>query len=136
MTIFRGFRRLFVAIEELGRALERLARIQEDAGPALDRVDALEISRHKFEAEIEGMLLRAEGKLKAASNAEARERQLKRSYEKHLLDPLDPDSQEGTEETALLPIHAAPGEAQGMSPLRLDLGPNNKAHAVRAKWGR
>lgn len=145
MTIFRGFRRLLEALEAIAEQLatltasqDELARLQREMGPGLDRVEKLEISRHQFEAEIEGMLLRAEGKLKAASNAEARERQLKKSYEKHILDPLDPDSQESTEEgqPAFLARDAARSEAERLHPVHLDLAPNNKADAVRAKWSR
>ena len=136
MTIFRGFRRLIAAIEFLGQGLEALIEIQRSLGPALGRLDALELSRHRFEAEMEGMLLKADGKLKAASNAEARERQLKKSYEKHFLDPLDPDGQEGGEARAeLLSEHVASSQAQGVPPLRLDVAPNNKALAVRTKFG-
>ena len=138
-----GFRGLLAAFDAIASQLAaltasqvELAKIQQAMGPALDRLNALELSRHRFEAEMEGILLKADGKLKAASNAEARERQLKKSYERNLLDPLDTDGQEGTEERAeFLPVHAAPGEAQGMPPLHLDVAPNGKALAVRAKFG-
>lgn len=136
MLIFRGFRRLVEAIEALVNCLRDLASIQREAGPALERLDTLELSRHRFEAQVEGILLKAEGKLKAASNAEARERQLKRSYESHLLDPIVSDSQEGTEEGRVLPVDVAGSQEEGMQPLRVGLAPNSKAHAVRAKWYR
>ena len=135
MTIFRAFRRLFAAIERLAYQIERVAQALEDAGPALRRLDELELSRHKFEAMMEGLYLKAEGKLKAASNAEARERQLKKSYEKHVIDALDLDSDARPEDETVLPVHAAPGEEKGVHALRLDVAPSGKAFAVRAKFG-
>lgn len=137
LGILSDFRRLPAAIHQLVAVLRDLATLQRDAGPAVDRIAALELSRHQFQAEIEGMLLRAEGKLKAASNAEARERQLKRSYEKQL-DPFDPDSAAGQERRDdVVPTGdaAAIDEAQ-VQPVRVALAPNNKAAAVSAKWGR
>jgi len=134
LTIFSGLRRLVGALEELGRALERLARAQEEVGPALERLDALELSRHKFEAMMEGLYLKAEGKLKAASNAEARERQLKRSYESQL-DTLDPDSEIGPESTPVRAVDVAAGETEGVRPMRLDVATSNKAQRLRAKFG-
>jgi len=148
LTIFRGFRQLLDGLNAIASQLaalttsqRELIEIQREIGPALDRVDALELSRHQFQAEIEGILLRAEGKLKAASNAEARERQLKKSYEKQLLDPFDGDGEQGeqgarTQEEALRHLDAAASETGEVHPVHLDLAPNNKADALRAKWGR
>jgi len=136
LVIFRRFRDLVAALEALVNCLKDLVVIQRELGPALDRVEALELSRHHFEAEIEGKLLQADGKLKAAKNAEARERQLKRSYESHLLDPVDSDRQEVTEEGGVLPLHASPGEAEGVPAMHMGLASNDKAYALRAKWGR
>lgn len=80
--------------------------------------------------------MKAEGKLRAANNAEARERANKRSYE-HLLDPLD--------EIGLAPEAAGrhpdsgndapPSEAERVSALRLDVAPSLKTLAQRAKFG-
>lgn len=135
MTIFRDFRALVAALQDLVAVLEHGVEAQRELGPALDRLDALELSRHHFEAEIEGRLLQADGKLKAAKNAEARERQLKRSYENHLLDPINADGEEGTEPPAVLPVDAQAGEAERLHSLRLDVAPTGKALAVRAKFG-
>ena len=134
MTFFRGFRRLFEAIEELGRAVERLAQIQEELGPALERLNTLERTRHQFEAECEGMLLKADGKLKAASSAEQRERQLSKANQRLSVE-FDPASEEGTERATVLPNDAPGGEAAGVPAVRVALAPNDKTHAVRAKWG-
>jgi len=134
-SVLRDFRALVGAISQLSSVLRNLVDVQGDAGPAVDRLNALELSRHQFEAECEGILLKAEGKLKAAANAEARERQLKKSYERQL-DPLNPDGDEGPERAPVLPDYATAGEAQGMQPMRVGLETNTKAHAVRAKWSR
>lgn len=141
MVIFQGFRRFLEAITALTSALGALAEIQRELGPAqwfgktaLDRLEVLERTRHQFEAECEGMLLKADGKLKAAASAEARERQLKKSTER-LADPFPEEGEGGPDQAPVLPNHAAAGEAPGLPPLRLALATNSKAHAVRAKFG-
>jgi len=141
--VLRPVRRLVAAMQGLKDAvmsltltLTELRLAQEATGPATARLDALELSRHKWEAMCEGLLQKAEGKLGAARNAEARERANKRSYE-HLLDPLAEDG-EPTEAEAGHPDssdHATPGETEGVPPLRLDVAPTDKALAVRAKFG-
>lgn len=133
-SILREFRSLVEAVDSLVAVLRIIEATQRDAGPALDRLNAMELSRHQFEAECEGILLKADGKLKAAANAEARERQLKKSYERQF-DPLNPESEEGPNHgTIVLDTDAPRGEAQGMQPVRLGVETNTKAHAVRAKW--
>lgn len=134
MTIFRDFRALVDAVQNLVAVLREHIEIHREAGPALKRLDSLELSRFQFEAEVQGILLKADGKLKAASNAEARERQLKKSYERDL-DPFDPDGQEGSKEDSVLPVDAPAGEAEGVRPVRMGVAPNSKARAVKAKWG-
>ena len=135
MAVFRWFRGLVEALHALTDVLRILARNQEELGPALERLNTLERTRHQFEAECEGMLLKADGKLKAASSAEQRERQLKKANER-LPDPFDPESVEGADPRALVPTDdAPPGEAQGVPPMRLALATNDKTHAVKAKWG-
>lgn len=133
--ILRSFRALIAAVEQLVLVIEKVAEAQERAGPAAERLDALELSRHHFEAEIAGILLKAEGKLKAANNAEARERQLKRSYER-LADDGALDGEPGPEagQEIIGPLDAPAGEGEGVPPVRLDMAPNNKAYALRAKW--
>jgi len=134
VLIFQGFRRLVEAIQALASALDSLARIQRELGPALDRLEGLERSRIHFEAECEGMLLKADGKLKAAASAEQRERQLKKANDR-LADPFREDGEEGTEPAPIQPDYVTAGEAPRVPPLHLDVATNNKAHAVRAKFG-
>jgi len=141
--VFRPIRRLVAALQgvrdglrQLSAAVYGLQAAQEAQGPAIARLEALELARHQFEAMCEGLLQKAEGKLRAATNAEARERANKKSYE-HLLDPLAEVGVE-PETTAGDPSgndYAAPSEEERVHALRLDVAPNNKAFAQRAKFG-
>jgi len=131
MSIFPGFRRLVAALQALTDVLAGLARIQQELGPALDRLNALELSRHHFEAECEGMLLRADGRLKAANSSEQRERQLKKANARHV-DPFASDGEEVAE--PVLANDAPAGEAQRLPPVHLGVE-NGKSRALRAKWG-
>jgi len=133
-VIFQGFRRFLEAIKALTSALEGLAAIQRELGPALDRLEILERNRHQFEAECEGMLLKADGKLKAAASAEARERQLKKANER-LADPFAEPGAEGAEPAAVLPNNAPASKATRLPAVHLALATNSKTHAVRAKFG-
>ncbi len=110
-----------------------LAEVQRQAGPATSRLEALEMQRAQFEAEVQGLLLKADGKLKAANNSEARERQLKKSYERDI-DFGDPDRETGPEEDTVRSIDAPSGEAERVRPLRMVVAADNKAIAVAAKW--
>ena len=136
MQIFREFRRLVGALEGLSGVLAEAAEREKSLGPALDRLTALETSRHQFNAEIEGLLLRAEGKLKAAANAEARERTQRKAYDKDF-DPFPKDRDAGPTEAqeGVQQLDAAISEGERLQALRLDVAPNNKALAQRAKWG-
>lgn len=120
----------------LAAVLQDLRDIQRDHGPAVDRVAALELSRHQFEAECEGKLLKADGKLRAANNAEARERQLKKSYERDS-DPFGDPGEEVAEAGRTLQLHdAAERQDERVSPVRVGLAPDRKAAALTAKWSR
>lgn len=116
-------------------ALRELARVQREAGPALERLEALELSRHQFEAEVQGALLEAKGKLRAANNSEARERQLKKSYEKDP-DLFDDPGDAGSGQSPILPDDAPPSETEGLSALRLAVASSPKEAALNYKWGR
>lgn len=134
--VLQDFRRLVDAVVSLVKVLDALLDVHRDAGPAVDRLDALELSRHQFEAEMDGLVLKAEGKFKAANNAEARQRQLLKSYEK-LADPLGLDVDEvEAAGSAVLPVHVAAGENGGVPAVRLGLATNNKTAAVNGKWQR
>jgi len=132
--MFQGFRRLVEAIQALAASLADLVRIQRELGPAIDRLAALELSRHHFEAECQGMLLRADGKLKAATSAEQRERQLKKANEK-LVDSFDLLGTEVPLTSADVGHDDPASEAERLPPVRLDVAPNRKGAALMAKWG-
>jgi len=135
LAIFRTFSLLLEAVKRLTEAVHALARVQGSAAPAIERLDALELSRHQFEAELQGALLEAKGKLKASLNAEARERQLKKSYETNL-DIGDEAGEAGPGVVPILPVNAPPSETERLSSLHLGLAPDDKAAALAHKFGR
>ncbi len=138
MSVLSEIRRLPAEIEGLSSALiviaGRLATLidlQRQNGPADERLEELERTRAKWEAEIEALVLKADSRYKAASNAEARSRVQLRNAEK-LTDPFD---DEGEAVEATVPRgHDPRVEAEEMLPLPLGVARNNKAHAQRAKW--
>ncbi len=130
--MFSTFRALVSELERLNIHLAALVRLQGAQGPDRDRLVALELSRAQFEADMEGVLLKAEGQLKAARAAEARERNMKKSYE-DLIDPFDTDSE--AEPRPVPQGYAPAGEAEGLPSVRLDLAPDNKTRALNSKWG-
>ena len=135
--VLLGFRRLLEALQALTDVLSGLDVTIREHAPAADRLEALERSRIHFEADVEGMLLKADGKLKAATSAEQRERQLKKANDK-LTDPFSPDGEESTAQpsgTYVLGDDAPASEGQGVPAVRLALAPNDKTHAVKTKWG-
>ncbi len=141
-TVLRTFRRLLAGLEglqtavnSLGYEVSKLIQVQKEQGPSVERLEALELSRHQFEAMCEGLLQKAEGKLRAANNAEARERANKKSYE-HLLDPLAEDGEQSPAPDSHFGNDAPAGEAERLQALRLDVAPTNpKTLAQRAKFG-
>lgn len=142
-TVFRAFRRFLAALDALrvelrGVCVElsELCAAYKDQGPAIGRLEALELSRHQWEAMCEGLLQKADGKLKAANNAEARERANKKSYER-LLDPLAEigDGPEATQGHPDSGNDVAAGEAERVQALRVDVALTPKQLAQRAKWG-
>ncbi len=143
MGIFGTFRRLVAALEKiierlvvLAEILEGLLEIQRELGPARGRLEALELSRATFEAEMGALVLKADGKLKAASNAEARERQLKKSYER-LADEIDIDGPGSEPEgNTVLGDDAEASEAERLHAMHLGVAPvDGKTARLRAKFG-
>jgi len=123
-------------LRDLVQVVARLAVVQQELGPAHERLDALELSRVRWEAECEGLLLKADGKHNAAKAAEARERQLSRSYAKSVADPFPPLGDESQAEGDS--IHAdngRGGEAGEVSTVRAAVAPTPHALRLRAKWG-
>lgn len=136
MKVLSDFRRLVDAVEALAIqvASSNLARIE--LGDASERLEMLERSRGAWEAEMEALVLKADGKLKAQMNSEARERTLKRSYEKNA-DPFDPDREENIDpgQDPVWDGNAPPGQTEGMLPVRVGMeADDKKAMILRMKF--
>jgi hypothetical protein len=133
--ILRDFRALVEAVQKLAAAPKPPAS-EEKLDDLHRRVDSIELQKAKWEAEVEAVLLKAEGKLSAANNAEARARTMKKNYEKHF-DPLDDDREAA-------PQGIPPGDGsgfgeQGMLPMPMGvendyLPETPKSAAIRAKF--
>ena len=138
MSVLSEIRALPEAIRSLSSAASRIAigvdnliELQRETGNANDRLQELEVSRARWEAEIEASMLRADSTLKSAANAEARSRTMVRHAEKL----VDPFSEEGDEVPETAPRGDDPRvEAEELLPVPVDLATNNKAEAMRAKW--
>jgi len=130
------------AAESIVEALSRcdatmqkaLSTVGED--PRLEsRMAALELGQSKWEAGVEGILLKAKGQLQAASAAESRARTMERHAEK--ISPEDDrPSEDGVapEGYDFGPGDAPVGEEEGLHPLRLDVETSPKNRALRAKF--
>jgi len=141
--VFRTFRRFLAALDSikaelrgLSVELSELCATLKGQGPATARLEALELGHLQWEAMCEGLLLKAEGKLRAANNAEARERANKKSYA-HLIDPFPEDGAdpEARGRDAPSDNDAPPSEEERLQSLRLDVAASPKALAQRAKFG-
>ena len=132
MAILADFRRAADALERLAAGMSAAQRERVEVGPLAERLADLERGRAMWEADVEGLLAKAEGKLKAAANAEARERTMQKSYEADL-DPFG-DSSDEVEE--IIPIgDAEAGEEERVQPVRVDVAPDYKALALSRKFG-
>jgi len=131
MGVLRDFRRAADALERISVELSVAAVNRAETGPLLERLVALEQGRAMWEAEVEGILAKAEGKLKAAANSEARERTMQKSRGADL-DPFDFDSEE---EPEILPVrYAEAGEEEEVQAVRVDVAPDYKALALNRKF--
>jgi len=133
--MFRVFRDLVAELRTLNEGLHALVKLYQTVGPAEDRLTALERSRAQFEADVQGLLQKADGKLKAANNSEARERTMRKSY-------LEAQEDADFDNTPPVPgstedYVAAPG---GMDyppnvAYRATLELSPKERAINRKWG-
>jgi len=131
MGILRNFSRVADALERLATTHGRAVTVMAESLPSEQRLADLELSRSQFEADIEGVLLKAEGKLRAAANAEARERKMKDQRE----DYFDQSDQDRAElQDGIPPFDVTPVQEEEVLDMPLGLETNSKAHALRHKW--
>jgi len=76
--------------------------------------------------------MKAEGKLHAASNAEARTRTMRKSYEAEIFADSDPDSFEAP--NGVPPSDVDASEDSEVQPVPVVLARNDKSYATRAKF--
>jgi len=135
--ILANFRRIAEALESVNYTLGLCIAAMREARPADERLEALELSRAQFEADVEGVLMKAQGKLKAAANAEARERTMKKAYEDRI-DDFDSNSVHTLSEEEVADIRrrdAQGSQEEQVHPVHLDVAPvDKKAYALRAKF--
>lgn len=138
LRLFREVRALREAIEnlargviQLGAGLHSLIEVQREIGPADERLEELERTRARWEAEMEALQLKADSTFKSASNAESRTRTMVRHAEK-LADPFPEDGEE--EPPGVQPTDAERGQEEGLQPVRVAVAPDNKQNALRFKF--
>jgi len=132
MGVLKDFRRAADALERLAANLPAANREHNEVSLLVEKIVALERSRALWEADVEGMLQKAEGKLRAAANAEARERTMKDFHEDDV-DPFPPDSPEI--QAQLQDEDAEVVEPEGVHVLSVDMAPETrKAFALRMKY--
>jgi len=141
--MFMTFRRRLAAAQGTEKALRDIADILHevsgrvaDRRELVDRIEELELSRAKWEAELEALVLKADSTLKSANNAEARTRTMKKSYESFADEGLgDRETEIAQEVLQHIPDgNAAPRGAEPMPALHLDVAQNAKAGALRMKF--
>jgi len=132
MGVLKDFRRATDALERIATALNGALRTTQASTLPMERLQELERSRSLWEADVEGLLQKAEGKLRAAANAEARERTMKDFHEDDA-DPFPPDS---PEIEARVQDHDAENVfAEEVLPLPVGVAPESrKAFALRMKF--
>jgi len=143
--MLRSVRDLLGALGNIGEALHRIAAAQaEDTTDGLrERIDELERSRAIWEAEIEGLLMKAKSKHNEARSAEERTRHLAKKNSKDLNNesfggsPFDfAEAGDGFPH-----VEARPGAGMPPVPTVLEDGNANREQGEKEqvrnrKWGR
>ena len=116
----------------VSKLLATLVDQQKQGGDAGTRLDALELSRAGWEAEMDAVLLKAQSTLKSAANAESRSRTMMNHAEKL----ADPFTEEGDEiQEGVPPEHVPFGAEEGVLDVPVDVAPlNSKALAAKLKF--
>jgi len=142
MALFKDFRALVGALQDVAAQLSgvslrlsELLQSYDEGAPLADRVEHLERTRAVWEAEIEAVAMKADSTLKAANNAEARERSLHKSNEKlfgHLLIDGDEGEVDGAGNDP--ENDAGPVSEEGLLPMREVVAVDPRQALVRAKY--
>ena len=141
--MFGRSRAIVESFQSLARTADRLLELM--AGERLSRVDLdslrvrlddFELSRSKWEAEVEAELLKAKAKYQAASNAESRARTQKAFYERVSDEDDGPGEEAGYPPENFVPLGDVDGsEEEGVRQLHLGMEEgNSKAKALRHKF--
>ncbi len=132
MKVLSDFSRAADALQRIAASLTAAAGRQLDSEIVMERLMDLERQRTMWEADVEGLLAKAEGKLKAAANSEARERTMQRKREADF-DPFGPYSEEEGE-----PVpenDAEVGYQEGLLPVPVGLeAVSPRQQRLRAKF--
>jgi len=136
-STFRAIRdasqRCASSLSAIAGLLPQVLQARAETEDLVGRLEDLELSRAKWEAEMEAELLRSQSTLRSANNAESRARTMEKRYEEHS-DSGDPDSDPQPEPVWVPPGDVAPSQEDELPPLRMDLEGNNKAYATHLKW--
>jgi len=136
VRMFKTFRAVSEALDTLSVELRRSTDARKGSGDLAERIEGLELSRAKWEAEIEALLLKAGGKLQASNNAESRARTMKRNYEDFFADgDVDIPEAVEAERLALPPGDAQGSEANGLLALPVGVETDGRSARIRAKFG-
>jgi len=124
-AMIRYFRSLLEALQNIAIPMESVAALllivaekSHSEGDVDGRVTALELSRTKWEAELEGLVAKAEGQYRAAANAEARARTHAKAAE--VFEEGDEESAEDPFDVILRELRqpdGAGGEVDGVPPV-------------------
>jgi len=136
-AVLSAIREVSVALRQVRDSVQAISTERSDSSDVEARVQTLELGRAKWQAEVEALVLQAKGQFRAASNAEARERTMKESYEKQADIGLDdgPEEFEGDGQESIFPIHVPTGQENGLQQVPVGMARTRKASAVNAKYG-
>jgi len=136
--MFSPFRRVTEAIGDLAGVIRttasmmaEIAERRDELAPFEGRLEELERSRAKWEAEIDAYLLKADSTLRSANNAESRARTMR----KHDQSNADPFGDDREEVEAPVPEGYAPiGPEEELQPVHVGVEASPKEQRLRAKF--
>jgi len=117
--VLRDFRGILEALRGLEVGLAKVTAALVVGSPFEERLLELERSREMFEAKMAAEILKAEAHYRSASNAEARERTMQKSYEEDPLAVGDPDREEVPQGVHVLDVGS--GEDEPLQPVHMGL---------------